>query len=535
VKVFPHACCELTRLFFSQTGKVLPDFSTEGTQEGGILKSAFEKSAPVMLSGAQKLAADVAGVKWLVEDARPLTATSTPAFTAYMHAATGGRYGGACYSTNRSIVTKLAQESKDRASSFLASLETDNVKPSLSGDCWSSNGVAIFGIKAHAIDKDWKLRSCLVGALPCGLDRHTGDFLDKATDSAMEKLGFTNNVDGIFIKVGDNAANQVKAWKNDGMIGCAAHTLQLSEKLYAAAGNGFNNLVLSKGSGLVGHFNQSTVGKNELHVYQKQLQIPETSLEQRVATRFNSTLKMCRSLVQSKSAIILYDVNATDPGEVFKSSKLTTHEWDVIEETAACLQTAHDAVKLLEGDKYVTSSLVLPAIHKVMVSLLPSTNVILSTRQPSDSRYRLASSELCKSVREGRAAMLADVKTRFITEVSDIQKKTHLISCGLDPRFHNFDWIEGSVFPSAWKETGLSLLKREFVIFWTGRKIQTVSSDKDTVNESDEIGTPSMRLTAPVIASKKTLKDPGVSFSSFFDDFGRWVPLDPWICSSFRL
>jgi hypothetical protein len=95
-------------LFCTQNGKLLPDFSTEGTQQGGILQSAFEKTAPVMLSGDQKLQADVAGVKWLVDDARPLTATSTSAFTAYMYAATGGRYGGASYSTNKSIVTKLA-------------------------------------------------------------------------------------------------------------------------------------------------------------------------------------------------------------------------------------------------------------------------------------------------------------------------------------------------------------------------------------------------------------------------------------------
>jgi hypothetical protein len=115
----------------------LPDYSTMSIESAGSIKTSFGSIAPKMWTGDDKLAIDVLGVKWIVRDARPFCTTASTKFKDYMGAALGGRYEGACYATNKSICSKLAQEAQVKSSSFLQELQSSSIKPCLIGDAWS--------------------------------------------------------------------------------------------------------------------------------------------------------------------------------------------------------------------------------------------------------------------------------------------------------------------------------------------------------------------------------------------------------------
>jgi hypothetical protein len=366
----------------------LPDYSTMSIESAGSIKTSFGSITPKMWTGDDKLAINVLGVKWIVRDARPFCTTASTKFKDYMGAASGGRYEGACYATNKSICSKLAQEAQVKSSSFLQELQSSCIKPCLIGDAWSEGGgkeaMGMFVVTAQGIDKDWNLKSVLVTALPCGGDSHTADFLDTATDAAMEKLGFTNHVNWVMIKVADNASVNKKAWgvEGAGMLGCGPHTLQLAAGKFLSVPE--IEKTLSKGSGVVAHFNRSTQAKAKLRELQKQVNATQENLEQHVKTRWNAGQKMCLSLVRNKTPILLFNMLADSAGEVYRSNKLDTCEWDTIEETSACLQMASNATQMLEGSKYPTSSLVLPTMGMLMADLSPSKSVILPLRDEQD-------------------------------------------------------------------------------------------------------------------------------------------------------
>ena len=41
------------------------------------------------------------------------------------------------------------------------------VKPSISGDLWSDNGMGLFGIYAHGITETWVMEKALIGLVAC--------------------------------------------------------------------------------------------------------------------------------------------------------------------------------------------------------------------------------------------------------------------------------------------------------------------------------------------------------------------------------
>jgi hypothetical protein len=504
----------------------LPDYSSMSITSVGSIKTSFGSIAPKMLSGVDKLAVDVLGVKWLVQDARPFATTASPSFKLYMGAASGGKYEGACYATNKSICAKLAEEAKAKSSAFLQELQDSGIKPCLVGDCWSEGGgkdaMGLFAVTAQGIDKDWNLKSVLVAALPCGGDSHTADFLDTATDAAMEKLGFTNHVDGVMIKVADNASVNKKAWgvEGSGMLGCGPHTLQLAAGKFLSVSE--IERTLSKGSGVVGHFNRSTQAKAKLRELQKQVNAPQENLEQHVKTRWNAGQKMCESLVRNKTPILLFDVVADSAGEVYKFNKLNTIDWDLIEETTACLKMASNATQMLEGSKYPTSSLVFPVMGMLMADLSPSKEVILTFRDEQDVRYKLASDQLLEPVRQGRAAMLEDLQNRYILNVPQNVKELLLIATILDPRegFKDLAFLSEAdcVFPSSWKTFGKNAFERNFDIHYSPLPKQSSASESGMRMMSTSSGISGISSS---IAPRQ--KEVGVTFSSFFGKKTRCV------------
>ncbi len=114
---------------------------------------------------------------------------------------------------------------------------------------------------------------------------------------------------------------------------------------------------------LVGHFSASTQSLEKLLQTQQGHVERPLCLIQDVATRWWSTFAMCERLLLLKLFIlILLPANPQIP-------HLTDLQWKVIEALCALLRPFMIIQKFLEGQKYVTVSLIPYLIHKIRVHL----------------------------------------------------------------------------------------------------------------------------------------------------------------------
>jgi len=286
------------------------------------------------LSASAKNSLDRATAEWIVDDDQPFNAASTAQM---MSAATSGVYDGCCHKTVKQHIYSMAMDGKAEAKEFHQAMLKDGVKPAASGDLWSKNGTALFGLVSHGIvrtvvcDKAnplkkvpvWTMCEKLSGSVPCSEDRHTGEFIGTLSDEAWAAGGIDKPIEQIFVRVSDNGANMLKGWEEGFQMPCCDHTMELSVKLY----NEHNDIAptVEKGRGVVGYFNSSTVGYNEhevgLHRCQKASGVPETKLVQDVKTRWRSMYNMCNSLRINQEPLLLYDVRNPKAAPGFKNNK----------------------------------------------------------------------------------------------------------------------------------------------------------------------------------------------------------------------
>lgn len=77
------------------------------------------------------------------------------------------RYALPCQETIKTHLTLLGDEGKALARDFIVRLIKSGVKPSISGDLWSDNGMGLFGIYAHGITETWVMEKALIGLVAC--------------------------------------------------------------------------------------------------------------------------------------------------------------------------------------------------------------------------------------------------------------------------------------------------------------------------------------------------------------------------------
>jgi hypothetical protein len=219
----------------------------------------------------------------VLDDQQPFNAANTPAFKHMMSTATGDVYHGCCDNTVHNHITGIAMEGRSEAKGFVGELQQAKVKPNISGDLWSKNGTALFGIILHGITRSanpdgsvkWTMEEKLGAALPCSQERHTGSHIAEMTDDAMAAVGVDIPEEELFKRICDNGSNMIKGWEDGDTVPCADHTLELSVNLYVehppiAA-------TISQGKGTVGYFNSSTIGSSDLKKEQHEVNIPEVN------------------------------------------------------------------------------------------------------------------------------------------------------------------------------------------------------------------------------------------------------------------
>eukprot|EP01130_Rhizamoeba_saxonica_P007593 TRINITY_DN306_c0_g1_i1.p1 TRINITY_DN306_c0_g1~~TRINITY_DN306_c0_g1_i1.p1 ORF type:complete len:480 (+),score=86.08 TRINITY_DN306_c0_g1_i1:28-1440(+) len=232
----------------------------------------------------------------------------------------------------------------------------------LSIDGWddSVGKVHCYGVTVTYLDTEWELKSRVLDLIQ--LEANTGDaiaeyieehILPKYFSGGEYKLGIISDHGGD-IKRAKNLLLEKDLISHE--IGCAAHLLHLNvlDAIYKVE---LTKTIIMKIKKVVSFFNSSTRAYKMLLTIQKNTGTPEHRLIQSVDVRWLSFHKMIERYIEQKECI------ASVYHRLDKTYHVTNQDILIMEEFFEILRICSVALRGLEGDKYATSSLVLPTIY----------------------------------------------------------------------------------------------------------------------------------------------------------------------------
>ena len=395
-------------------------------------------------SDARKKECDMACARWLVKSARPITLPENDKpFGTFIQTITRGAWRPPNHHNILDCILQLSAAGQLRFRNWNEAMVATGVKPSMAGDIWSHGGCSLMGICFNGISPAWTLDEWLVAATPFGSTRHTGAAIDEITVKALQTQGVKWREGGsvyeaVHSKVSDNASNMAKGWAGfDGGF-CTDHTLELSVKYFTGAAGIKETFARDKG--IVAYFHRSTAGIQDLTTIQKSINLPLKQPVQDVATRWFSSYGMVDWFREQQEAVQLYDVKhgaEAAKNDAYKDHRLQHVDWSINEQSVAVLAPSAQATKLLEGTTYVTISLVLPYIYRLIEG--SSDGMLYLPWKPAGQQW-LRADQIEPTVRAARKLFHADLKRRWLNELPTAQRTELDISTLLDPRFKEYDF-----------------------------------------------------------------------------------------------
>ena len=198
-----------------------------------------------------------------------------------------------------------------------------------------------------------------------------------------------NVQDKMVCAVTDNASNMVAAihktsWQH---LPCFAHSLNLAVQKSIASINDIP--VLQKQcKDIVSHFHQSAKSAAKLREAHKRLSLPEHKLKQDVVTRWNSTYTMFERIHEQydglTTALCLVNQNPLC---------LTAESKALIASLLNVLKPFLEATENISGEKYVSSSMIIPLVRLLQQAMQVHRDVQLATKLFSELSYRFSSIE----------------------------------------------------------------------------------------------------------------------------------------------
>lgn len=237
------------------------------------------------------------------------------------------------------------------------------------------NGEAFVSNTVHYVDPDtWKLEHAILGCTVMEEAHSAVNYRDHidATEEVFEikgkVIGYTT----------DNENKMHSAFRNDERNGCIAHIQSKTMEKAVAAVNCIS--LVRKKMRKLARLGKFPKFKYALKEAQKSRELPQRKILQEVKTRFTSTLTMCHSVMsfdlqKSKEEILqkakinreaINDALDKVGTKKAKKLKLKESEVEMIIATANVLEPICDMLTMLGGEKFVTGSIVLPYMKKVV-------------------------------------------------------------------------------------------------------------------------------------------------------------------------
>ncbi|KAK7164986.1 hypothetical protein R3I94_003387 [Phoxinus phoxinus] len=318
----------------------------------------------------------------------------------------------------------------------------------LTGDHWTSVSQHNYlGTTAHLIDKDWHMHSFALTVLKSE-ERHFAEacaeqFMQVAKEWEIESKITTVGTDSARNMI---AASRLLPFEH---MPCIAHIIQRAIVMALREG-GFDG-VLGKCRKLVGHFKHSPSNMIDLKAQQIAHDLGEETLVQDVLTRWHSTLEMVSRILRNKDPLM-----ATLAHQNHKLTLLTSAEFDKLARLEKLLEPCRYVMELLGGEKYVSCSVVLPALCHLALKM---------------------------AVTEDDPAYVVRFKDAFKEDLTKRKENTNIawlkIASALDPRFKNLKCIPKAERAEVW-ETLDKMLKEE--------ELSPRSSDAGSEPQKKKIG-----------------------------------------------
>ncbi len=129
----------------------------------------------------------------------------------------------------------------------------------IEGDIWSENGISLFAVLVHFIDKDWDMNTRLAICKGMGTMAHTGENIWTLTYEGLVSVGLCESVEevpgNIHMCTPDEGSNMLSAWKEMEGAGCVCH--RENNCLGTALSSPGTSVVLKKLKSICAHFHRS--------------------------------------------------------------------------------------------------------------------------------------------------------------------------------------------------------------------------------------------------------------------------------------
>ena len=144
----------------------------------------------------------------------------------------------------------------------------------------------------------------------------------------------------------------------------------------------------------MGYLHHSLIAESCFHDCQRHFGLPETKSDQDVRTRWRSSYKMAEQVVYNKRVILKMNCRPSirEAGEAWGKNALNLKDCGGTTsrkvQGAAVLRKAAGVSQLLEGDKYLTVSFIMPSIFKLISHSLRQQPLTFSNRaRPNEIGY----------------------------------------------------------------------------------------------------------------------------------------------------
>ena len=281
-------------------------------------------------------------------------------------------------------------------------------------DCWTSCANNSFiGVTFHTISNDWQLQHLVLENVELP-DKHTAENLAASLEDILKQWELdSTKLSGATV---DNAANIQKAvadilkWK---CLGCFGHTINLCVK--AGLKQQQIQVALARCSRLVKFFRKSTVAANLLTKKQAALESPVHKLVKDVETRWNSTYDMVQRIIEQQGPVCATLVELKRLDLLPKEEDFT-----LLEQLVNVLKPFRDVTIQVQGEQYVTISIIRPLLHHLTENVLQL--------QETDSSV----------IKNMKRDMVSNLGSRYQSlSISNLLD----CACFLDPRFKSLPFM----------------------------------------------------------------------------------------------